>query len=302
MPAWPSNHCNMNETNDTFRWGIGRRPLLTLLGCMALISCLPAQTNSVGKELQLNADAVRMIRFDFAPKQENSYRKLKEAPLEKKFMQFHSDLRMPRSLIDTTRVDKPTLYVRAEPYTIWTRFGEDPVYDVLPYRLKKWEIHWTLQPFGSQKGGKRLTPSVAPASGAASSQAAAGAVVEFDADKLLFETFTRRGRAIRRNRKRATAWKTYAQTPPALAAVPSRLPADSLSKAALVHSPAVRTDSLPASPAVQRKPEALEADYAEFIRRQKAQDSLRQREFLRRDKANGNAYDIEQQIRALKRR
>ena len=41
---------------------------------------------------------------------------------------------------------------------------------------------------------------------------------------------------------------------------------------------------------------------AEFIRRQKAQDSIRQHEFLRRDKANGNAYDIEQQIRALKRR
>ncbi|MCI5581764.1 MAG: DUF4858 domain-containing protein [Phocaeicola plebeius] len=292
----------MNETNDSFRRGSGRRPLLTLLGCMALIPCLSAQTHSAGKELQLNADAVKMIRFDFTPKQESPYRQLKEAPLEKKFMQFHSDLRMPRSLIDTTRVDKPTLYVRAEPYTIWTRFGEDPVYDVLPYREKKWEIHWTLQPFGSQKGSKRLTPSAAPASGAASSQAGAGVLVEFDADKLLFETFTRRGRAIRRNRKRATAWKTYAQTPPALAATPPRLPADSLNETARVHRPAERTDSLSVTPDRQRKPETPAADYAEFIRRQKAQDSLRQREFLRRDKANGNAYDIEQQIRALKRR
>lgn len=292
----------MNETNDSFRRGSGRRPLLTLLGCMALIPCLSAQTRSEGKELQLNADAVKMIRFDFTPKQESPYRQLKEAPLEKKFMQFHSDLRMPRSLIDTTRVDKPTLYVRAEPYTIWTRFGEDPVYDVLPYREKKWEIHWTLQPFGSQKGSKRLTPSSAPASGAASSQAGAGVLVEFDADKLLFETFTRRGRAIRRNRKRATAWKTYAQTPPALAATPPRLPADSLNETARVHRPAERTDSLSVTSDRQRKPETPAADYAEFIRRQKAQDSLRQREFLRRDKANGNAYDIEQQIRALKRR
>lgn len=292
----------MNETNDSFRRGSGRRPLLTLLGCMALIPCLSAQTHSAGKELQLNADAVKMIRFDFTPKQESPYRQLKEAPLEKKFMQFHSDLRMPRSLIDTTRVDKPTLYVRAEPYTIWTRFGEDPVYDVLPYREKKWEIHWTLQPFGSQKGSKRLTPSAAPASGAASSQAGAGVLVEFDADKLLFETFTRRGRAIRRNRKRATAWKTYAQTPPALAATPPRLPADSLNETARVHRPAERTDSLSVTPDRQRKPETPAADYAEFIRRQKAQDSLRQREFLQRDKANGNAYDIEQQIRALKRR
>lgn len=292
----------MNETNDSFRRGSGRRPLLTMLGCMALIPCLSAQTRSAGKELQLNADAVKMIRFDFTPKQESPYRQLKEAPLEKKFMQFHSDLRMPRSLIDTTRVDKPTHYVRAEPYTIWTRFGEDPVYDVLPYREKKWEIHWTLQPFGTQQGSKRLTPSSAPASGADASQAGAGVLVEFDADKLLFETFTRRGRAIRRNRKRATAWKTYAQTPPALAATPPRLPADSLNETARVHRPAERTDSLSVTPDRQRKPETPAADYAEFIRRQKAQDSLRQREFLRRDKANGNAYDIEQQIRALKRR
>ena len=292
----------MNETNDSFRRGSGRRPLLTMLGCMALIPCLSAQTHSAGKELQLNADAVKMIRFDFTPKQESPYRQLKEAPLEKKFMQFHSDLRMPRSLIDTTRVDKPTHYVRAEPYTIWTRFGEDPVYDVLPYREKKWEIHWTLQPFGTQQGSKRLTPSSAPASGADTSQAGAGVLVEFDADKLLFETFTRRGRAIRRNRKRATAWKTYAQTPPALAATPLRLPADSLNETARVHRPAERTDSLSVTPDRQRKPETPAADYAEFIRRQKAQDSLRQREFLRRDKANGNAYDIEQQIRALKRR
>lgn len=31
----------------------------------------------------------------------------------------------------------------------------------------------------------------------------------FDADKLLFENFTKRGRAIKRNRKRAKAWKLF---------------------------------------------------------------------------------------------
>lgn len=36
----------------------------------------------------------------------------------------------------------------------------------------------------------------------------------FDADKLLFETLTKRGRAIRRNRKHATAWKTYNDSVP----------------------------------------------------------------------------------------
>ena len=34
-------------------------------------------------------------------------------------------------------------------------------------------------------------------------------VVSFDAEKLLYENFTKRGRAIRRNRKRAKAWKIY---------------------------------------------------------------------------------------------
>ena len=33
--------------------------------------------------------------------------------------------------------------------------------------------------------------------------------VGFDAEKALYETFTKRGRAIRRNRKKAKAWKTY---------------------------------------------------------------------------------------------
>ena len=35
------------------------------------------------------------------------------------------------------------------------------------------------------------------------------AIASFDADKLLFENFTKRGRAIRHNRKHANAWKTY---------------------------------------------------------------------------------------------
>ena len=39
------------------------------------------------------------------------------------------------------------------------------------------------------------------------------AAIGFDADKILFETFTKRGRAIKRNRKHANAWKTYLDTP-----------------------------------------------------------------------------------------
>ena len=35
------------------------------------------------------------------------------------------------------------------------------------------------------------------------------ALASFDADKFLFENFTKRGRAIKRNRKHALAWKIY---------------------------------------------------------------------------------------------
>ena len=34
-------------------------------------------------------------------------------------------------------------------------------------------------------------------------------IATFDADKILFETFTARGRAIKHNRKHANAWKIY---------------------------------------------------------------------------------------------
>ena len=114
------------------------------------------------KELQLNMDAVKMIQFDFDPSSKLENKPL-EAPLNKKWMDFKVDLKVPRSLIDTTKVKKPEGYVRMEPYTIWTRFGEDPVYDVLVTgRPKKWEISWTLNPnqvYRDENYGRSLMPS-----------------------------------------------------------------------------------------------------------------------------------------------
>ena len=37
----------------------------------------------------------------------------------------------------------------------------------------------------------------------------------FDADKILYENFTKRGRAIKHNREHANAWKTYNDYKPA---------------------------------------------------------------------------------------
>ena len=85
---------------------------LTLILCT--VGILPAMSQQQEKELQLNMDAVKMIQFDFnpLPKQEN---KPLEAPLNKKWMDFKVDLKVPRSLIDTTKVWKPESYARISP-------------------------------------------------------------------------------------------------------------------------------------------------------------------------------------------
>jgi hypothetical protein len=40
-----------------------------------------------------------------------------------------------------------------------------------------------------------------------------GASVSFDANRLLYESLTKRGRAIRHNRTHAKAWKVYDKIP-----------------------------------------------------------------------------------------
>lgn len=65
-------------------------------------------------------------------------------------MEFKADLSLPRSLIDTTRVRKPTGYIRLAPYSIWTKYGEEPVYDrTVEGRPKEQKIYWTFNPYRS---------------------------------------------------------------------------------------------------------------------------------------------------------
>ena len=47
-------------------------------------------------------------------------------------------------------------------------------------------------------------------------QVSVGATYTFDAEKLLYENLTTRGRAIKRNRKHANAWKSYMDYIPTL--------------------------------------------------------------------------------------
>ena len=73
------------------------------------------------KEIKLNEETVKLIQFDFLPGDMENYNKPLEAPF---------DEGIPRSLTDSLMAKKPKGYIRMCPYSIWTKRGEDPVYDV----------------------------------------------------------------------------------------------------------------------------------------------------------------------------
>ena len=115
-------------------------------------------------------------------------------------------------MIDSTRVKKITGYIRAEPYTIWTKFGENPVYDVMPTIEKKWKIYWNINPNQKRRGeyGRDLKPVPGETYLYVNSPTGPGVSISVDFDKLLYESLTKRGRAIKHNRTHAVAWKKYA--------------------------------------------------------------------------------------------
>lgn len=159
-------------------------------------------------ELKINTEAVKSIYFDFKPEKN----KLKGTPLmpeEKPWMRFLKDL--PKNFGDTTRWVH-SQYIRLTPYTPYTKWNENPVTRVLSQEEKDslrhvqlfWKLNVTLDP--SRMNGHvpvpgNMDPTVTPSN--------SPLIGGLDTDKFLFETFTKRGRTLRRNRKRANAWKTY---------------------------------------------------------------------------------------------
>ena len=138
------------------------------------------------KEIKLNQEAVKSIQFNFAPDINEMHKpKMSE---EKPWMEFNKSL--PKNFNDTVQWRKPK-YIRLLPYTIFTRLGEDPVNDII-IKTRKDTLRMKLK----LDYLKEYIPQHQP-------------VVSFDAEKLLYENLTKRGRAIRRNRKRAKAWKIY---------------------------------------------------------------------------------------------
>ncbi len=305
-----------NTTTPLFRF-----PLAALF-LWTSAAPLFSQEKKNEKELRLNENAIKMIQFDFTrTKEENPVEKMVEAPLEKRWMKFKETVPFKRSFADTTTVKQIDGFVRAEPYTIWTQFGENPVYDVMPSVDKEWTISWKINPHGKQitEYGHTLKPSTGMGYDSATGSAGVGVALTVDYNKFLYEHLTAQGRAIRHNRKHANAWKTYADYVPTIAdsvkmpnlwkrtiALQLRYKADTLSAQMAQAQP---TDSIPLTKQKKNKKQReKEAEIErvttieEYIRQRASEDSARRKEFLRKDKERRNAYDTEHESRMLNER
>ena len=152
-------------------------------------------------EIYINQEAVKNIEFNFLPPKEIMRPKPKMDET-KPWMEFRKDL--PSSLTDTTTLRKRK-YIRMLPYSIW---GHDQSYllmnkDSLIIRMKLNPEN--IKPLPGMGYGYRVVPEGMDQSVTPSNRPVTG----FSADKLLFENLTKRGRAIKRNRKKAKAWKIY---------------------------------------------------------------------------------------------
>ena len=181
---------------------------ISILACC--IGILSAQAQSERKdslqrekdgEIYINQEAVKSIEFNFMA-QPDIMRPKPMMDETKPWMEFRKDL--PMNLTDTTTLLKKK-YIRMLPYSIW---GEEKLPE--GYRPKSPSIKLKLnpdniKPLPGMGHGYRVVPGGMDQSVTPSNNPIGG----FSADKLLFENFTKRGRAIKRNRKKAKAWKIY---------------------------------------------------------------------------------------------
>jgi hypothetical protein len=152
-------------------------------------------------EIYINQEAVKSIEFNFMA-QPDIMRSKPMMDETKPWMEFRKDL--PMNLTDTTTLTKKK-YIRMLPYSIW---GHDDAHlksnkDTLIIRMKLNLDN--IKPLPGMGHGYRVVPGGMDQSVTPSNNPIGG----FSADKLLFENFTKRGRAIKRNRKKAKAWKIY---------------------------------------------------------------------------------------------
>ena len=152
-------------------------------------------------EIYINQEAVKSIDFNFLPHPEIPKPRLMMDE-RKPWMDLRKD--MPANLTDTTTMRKKK-HILMLPYSIW---GHDDSH--FRYKQDTLTIHMKLnpekiKPLPGMGHGYRVVPGGMDQSVTPSNNPIGG----FNSDKALFETFTRRGRAIKRNRKKAKAWKIY---------------------------------------------------------------------------------------------
>jgi hypothetical protein len=165
------------------------------------------------QEILINQDAAKSIQLDIIPLPSANGKPAMAT--HKPWMEFIEDL--PTLYEDTTRYRRPQ-HIRMLPFSCFTRWNENPfaLQDKLT-KEKKWKMHWQLSKHRINGYDPRhgvpvgLDPDVAPGH-----SSGVGVMATFSADKLLYENFTKRGRAIKRNRAHANAWKTYQDYTPSL--------------------------------------------------------------------------------------
>ena len=154
-------------------------------------------------EIYINQEAVKSIEFNFMGQPEMMKPKPKMDE-RKPWMEFKKDL--PINMTDTTTFRKKK-YIRIRPYTIWGADRSHIDYhvdkDTLSIRMKL--NMEKVKPAQGMGHGYRVVPGGMDQSVTPSNRPITG----FSADKLLYENFTKRGRAIKRNKKKAKAWKKY---------------------------------------------------------------------------------------------
>ena len=154
-------------------------------------------------EIYINQEAVKSIEFNFMA-QPDLPKPRPKMDDTKPWMEFRKEL--PISLTDTTTMRKKK-YIRIRPYSIWGyddshlpyKSDENPSTNHMQLNAEK------IKPKPWLKHGYRVVPGGMDQSVTPSNRPITG----FSADKALFENFTKRGRAIKRNRKKAKAWKNY---------------------------------------------------------------------------------------------
>ena len=166
------------------------------------------------EELRLNKEAVTLIQFDFFPSEKKESNFLKSTPINKPWMDFQVDLSVPKNMLDTTKVRRPENYIRMLPYSIWTKFGENPVFDVLVFGNKKrLEITWNLNLDDLEEFGRNMIPNAGRFNPNSNMGGASIVIGNLDFIGFLYNNLNKQGRIRKHNRKYANAWKSYNNAP-----------------------------------------------------------------------------------------